>query len=64
MNTKQFGNSSFGLEEEKLDLVHEVKRYIRFWPWFLLSILFSISVAFIYLRYAQRIYKTLSLIHI
>ncbi len=50
--------------DDNVDLSQEVKRYLRFWPWFLAAILLSLSIAYIYLRYAPRIYQTSSKIKV
>tara|TARA_R110002167_G_scaffold360062_2_gene577457 strand:+ start:33510 stop:35924 length:2415 start_codon:yes stop_codon:yes gene_type:complete len=45
-------------EEEPIDVRNVVFRYLRFWPWFLLSVLICIGIGFLYLRYANVIYAT------
>ncbi|WP_460217926.1 GumC family protein [Psychroserpens sp. MEBiC05023] len=52
-------NNSYNVTgDDNIDLKQELFKYLRYWPWFLISlILFSIG-SYIYLRYAPRIYKT------
>ncbi|WP_411893507.1 GumC family protein [Winogradskyella sp. A2] len=45
-------------EEESIDLKKEVKRYLNFWPWFVLAIIVALFGAYVYLRYAPKIYQT------
>ncbi|TXE18853.1 polysaccharide biosynthesis tyrosine autokinase [Psychroserpens burtonensis] len=44
--------------EDNLDLKQELNKYVRYWPWFLLTLLMAFIGAYIYLRYAPRIYQT------
>ena len=45
-------------EEESIDITAELLKYIRFWPWFVLTAIFSLSSAFLILRYSDTIYNT------
>ena len=45
-------------EEESIDLKKEIRRYLNYWPWFVLATLVTLFSAYIYLRYAPRIYQT------
>jgi uncharacterized protein involved in exopolysaccharide biosynthesis len=52
--------NSFDLgAEDNLDIKQEVQRYFRYWPWFVLAITVALISAYVYLRYAPRIYQTL-----
>lgn len=51
-------------DEDPVDIKQEIKRYLRFWPWFLLSVFITLSVAYVFLRYAPRIYQTTTKIKI
>src|SRR5690606_2399349 len=44
-------------EESEINLRQVFEQYAYFWKWFLASVIIFISAAFIYLRYAERIYK-------
>ncbi|MFK7833720.1 MAG: GumC family protein [Winogradskyella sp.] len=44
--------------EDNLDLKQEFKRYLRYWPWFAITLVVVLAVSYIYLRYAPRIYQT------
>ena len=45
-------------QDVSIDLVKEIRYYIFFWPWFLISVLLFTFASFIYLRYADTIYQT------
>ena len=45
-------------QDVSIDLVKEIRYYIFFWPWFLISVLLFSFASFIYLRYADTIYQT------
>ncbi|WP_431156528.1 GumC family protein [Winogradskyella poriferorum] len=45
-------------EEESLDLKKELRRYLNYWPWFILVTLLTLFSAYVYLRYAPKIYET------
>ena len=58
-------NKSHALEdEENLDLKQEIRRYLRYWPWFVLSLVIALIAAFAYVRFAPRIYNTYAKIKI
>ena len=44
--------------DETINLRAELKPYLNKWPWFVLSVLLAISIAFIYLRYTPQSYQT------
>ena len=54
------GTNNFYFQEDDshVDIKHEVKKYLRYWPWFILAITLTLSIAYAYLRYSPRIYKT------
>ncbi|MBO3100290.1 GumC family protein [Gelidibacter pelagius] len=51
-------------EEDHLDLKQEIRRYLRFWPWFVLSLVIALIGAYMYVRFAPRVYQTYSKIKI
>ncbi len=52
-------DEQFGLEEKSsFDLQAEVSKYLKKWPWFLLSLLIAIVLAWLYLRYTPKQYAT------
>lgn len=46
------------------DIKQIILQYLRYWPWFILSIAIALSVAFVYIRYSPNIFKTSSKIKI
>ena len=52
-------NSTYLNQNEKhFDLKHEIGRYLRFWPWFLLALALALSISYFNLRYTPKIYTT------
>lgn len=45
-------------DEESIDLKETLFKYLRYWPYFLTSIIIAILLAFIYLKYADTIYNS------
>lgn len=39
------------LKNESLDIRVEIEKYLRFWKWFLIGVIASMALAFVYLRY-------------
>lgn len=59
MNTPSQQNSTFAIiEDQSADLKQEFRKYLRYWPWFLLTLTIAICSAYIYVRYASRVYET------
>src|SRR5690606_38508899 len=44
-------------EEKPVNFRTELEKYLRHWPWFIISILICLTVAFLYLRYATPQYR-------
>ncbi|WP_163514086.1 GumC family protein [Gelidibacter japonicus] len=57
-------NTLTGKTDQGELIKNEVKKYLRYWFWFVIIALISISVAFIYLRYTPNVYRTTSKIQI
>jgi capsular exopolysaccharide synthesis family protein len=45
-------------EDSSEDLKKIVLQYLKYWPWFIICVIISVSIAFIYLRYSTNIYQT------
>lgn len=45
-------------EDVQLDLRKEVGKYLRYWPWFIISLFLFLSAAYLYLRYTPASYQT------
>jgi len=59
----QFNSNFFG-EEDKIDIKHAIRQYLSHWPWFVVAVVVSLLSAYIYLRYAPRIFETYSKVKI
>ena len=53
-----FNNNLFLDEGDSIDFKYEAKRFLRYWPWFLITLITALVLAFVYLRYTSRIYQT------
>ncbi len=42
----------------EVNIREEIQKYLKYWPWFLLTILTALLVAFLYLRYTQSVFHT------
>jgi capsular exopolysaccharide synthesis family protein len=58
MNTER--NDYFDLieEENPVQIKQVIGKYLRYWPWFLGTVVVALFIASVYLRYADVIYKT------
>ena len=45
-------------QEEEINLREEFEKYLRYWPWFVVSVLLAVAIAFLYLRYTTPVYQT------
>ncbi|MDA6071516.1 polysaccharide biosynthesis tyrosine autokinase [Flavobacterium sp. AC] len=45
-------------EENSIQLKQMMNKYLRYWPWFLITILIALFTVFAYLRYADVIYRS------
>ena len=46
------------------DIKQIIFQYLKYWPWFVLSVFICLSLAFLYLRYTTSVYKTATQIKI
>src|SRR5690606_11587131 len=44
-------------EEQELNLKQQFEQYAYYWKWFILSTIICVFCAFVYLRYAQKVYN-------
>src|SRR5688572_31722536 len=49
-----------GEAEGNINLKKRLIRMMRLWPWFVLSLLICLSLAFFYLRYATPVYRAVA----
>jgi capsular exopolysaccharide synthesis family protein len=55
MNNK---DNLYDVDNDSIDLINQIRYYLFFWPWFLVSVLISSFSSYLYLRYADTIYET------
>ncbi|MEO1033022.1 MAG: tyrosine protein kinase, partial [Bacteroidota bacterium] len=51
-------------DEEGFDIKGELRRYLNYWPWFILAVFVTLISAYTYLRYASRVFQTTAKIKI
>ena len=49
-------------EIQELTLREQIEQYVKYWPWFVLFVIISMSVSLLYLRYATPIYQSVATI--
>jgi len=58
-------NNMYTFEDDgSIDLKQELRRYLRYWPWFVLTLVLTSLSAFLYLRYTAPVYETYSKVKI
>ncbi len=55
MSQSNYKNRS---QEEEVDLIEEIRRYFKYWPWFLAGVLISVVLAFTFLKITTPTYHT------
>ncbi len=45
-------------QEEEINLREEIQKYLKYWPWFLVSVFVAVVLAFIYLKLSKPVYLT------
>ncbi|PXX25045.1 tyrosine-protein kinase family protein [Arenibacter sp. ARW7G5Y1] len=45
-------------EEESFELKEILQKYLRYWPWFLVAIVFCLGIGYAYMRWAPIIYRS------
>ena len=53
-------NKEPGIQEPTLR--EQIEQYSRYWPWFVLFVILSLAISFLYLRYATPVYQTVATI--
>ena len=49
-------------QEESINLREQIETYLKYWPWFLFSVVIALVFATLYLRYTQNQYKAVATI--
>ncbi len=63
MIQENLNSDSHSIDQGEL-IKYEVKKYLRYWLWFVIGIIIALSLAFIYLRYTTSIYSSSAKIQI
>ena len=52
-------NSEYqNFQEEEINLREEIQKYLKYWPWFVISVFVSVLIAFIYLKISKPVFLT------
>ena len=51
-------------EDDSVNIVREIRYYLFFWPWFIMSFIIFLTSAFIYLRYTSTTFLTTSTLQV
>ncbi|OBX25537.1 capsular exopolysaccharide synthesis family protein [Gelidibacter algens] len=57
-------NAVTGKSDQGELIKYEVRKYLRYWVWFVIGVVIALSIAFLYLRYTNNIYNTSAKIQI
>ena len=49
-------------QDESINLREQLEKYLRYWPWFVFSVIIALVFASLYLRYTQNQYKAVATI--
>ena len=64
MQVPQNNNTFTLIEDDKSDLKQEFRKYFHYWPWFVLALIITFVSAYLYIRYAPRVYESTAKIKI
>lgn len=53
-----FDNTNTFDSDDSVDLKQEISRFLRYWPWFIVTLVVALVASYLYLRYSPRIYQT------
>ncbi|WBL22036.1 GumC family protein [Zunongwangia sp. HRR-M8] len=45
-------------EEEEFNLREEIYKYLKYWPWFIVSVFIALCIAFVYLKFSNSVYRS------
>ena len=62
--SQQFQNTPAEFEENSVNWFVEISKYLRYWYWFVLSVVVFVLGANVYLRYTPNFYQTAAKIKI
>ena len=51
-------NDYQNFQEKEINLREEIQKYLKYWPWFLISVFVAVVLAFIYLKLSKPVYLT------
>ena len=60
MSQSNYNSAAQPQREEEIDLREQLDLYLQRWPWFVISLILALTIAFLYLRYATPTYNTVA----
>ncbi|SDR77821.1 GumC family protein [Christiangramia echinicola] len=45
-------------QEEEINLREELEKFLKYWPWFIFSVLVAVAIAIVFLKYSTPVYNT------
>ena len=52
-------NSEYqNFQEQEINIREEIQKYLKYWPWFFISVFIAVIIAFIYLKLSKPVYLT------
>ncbi|WP_303276598.1 GumC family protein [Flavivirga aquimarina] len=48
----------FNTEADQINVLDDIRKYLKYWPWFLIVLVSTITISFFYLKYSTKIYLT------
>src|SRR5699024_1240063 len=55
LSSKSYGQNT--AEESEINIKQLIEQYAYYWKWFIISLIFCVTAAFLYLRYSHDIYE-------
>ncbi|SFB69660.1 capsular exopolysaccharide family [Zunongwangia mangrovi] len=51
-------NSEYQISEEEFNLREEIYKYLKYWPWFIVSVFITLLTAFVFLKFSNSVYRS------
>lgn len=62
MNQNDNNLNPFQNEQEQFSIREQIEKYLIYWKWFVIGIVLSLTLAFLYLRYSTPVYRATSVV--
>ena len=58
MHTENQNEETLQSDSITIDILQEILKYLKYWPWFVISLIFTLSSVYLYKRYTSSIFET------